>query len=77
MAEETFIVRGGAKISIVSKEEVCRCVDGSGALYYDFRTRKFVFEGKCKLMLLCTMIEMQKFKSKLEKQNFLSIIEQF
>ncbi len=71
MEEEKFIVRGGAKIAIVSREQVCRCVDGRGALFYDFRSREFVFEGRCKLLLLCTIIEMEKFKSKLAKNHLL------
>ena len=71
MEEEKFIVRGGAKVATISRERVCRCTDGRGELYYDFRTREFVFEGRCKLMLLCTIIEMERFKSRLVKNHLL------
>jgi len=70
MDENLFVVRGGAKIGLVSKEEICRCTDGGGRLFYDFRRRKFVLEGRCKLFLLCTIIEIEKFKSKMLKNNF-------
>ncbi len=69
--EEQFVLRGGARIEVVARQEICRCVDGEGRLLYDFRTRKFIPEGRCKIMLLCTIVNQVQFKRKLEESKML------
>ncbi|MEX0567564.1 MAG: hypothetical protein Q6363_000185 [Candidatus Njordarchaeota archaeon] len=70
MREDEFIIKGGAEVEVVSRVTVCECKDKRGRLLYDFKKNEFVHEGKCKLFLLCTIIEMQQFKSELSKNNF-------
>ena len=47
------------------------CRDGGGRLIFDYKQKKFIFEGRCKLMLLCTFINMKKFETKLRKRGIL------
>lgn len=68
---EQFILKNLARLDLVSKEEVCSCRDGGGRLIFDYKQKKFIFEGRCKLMLLCTFINMKKFETKLRKRGIL------
>ncbi len=75
MDEHLFVTKGGAKIGLVSQAVVCRCKDNDGMLLYDFRTKSFIRKGKCKLMLLCTLIQMNRFKTRLAENKFVGLGE--
>lgn len=71
MKLDELILSSVARLDTISKQVVCSCPDGGGRLLFDFKTKKFIYEGRCKLMLLCTIIQTQKYLSKLRERGYI------
>lgn len=70
MSHKFLVIQNLSRVDVISKYEICRCPDGKGRLLFDYRKKEYVREGKCKLMLLCTIIHTINFEQKRKRGEF-------